>query len=380
MQREAIANFDGPFEGSRWMNVNEARDMATSLPATYELAIGTSASKIEAVVYAGATVEEAQRANQYRLGGSHIKKLFEEAKDKGFTVYMRTRKCSTTTEAFVLERQLHRTFDYAWCDRNNGKKRDLDAVLKNTNSKTEKLVVPKLAELSPRERELVEQEALKQLEQQRSRHYETRLKKAEEDPTTLDNIKPRALLFKKGIEYDASKPLREQLDMRNKLNKLYVERMESRNKSLLDEPSMKTDKTKEITEKEILRKDGKPDMRYKENKQKTNGTKIAVSETNDAPLRKDGNPDMRFKSNREKASAVSSPSTPGPLTKSGRPDMRYKANLQRSSVTKSSSSSSYSRSSAASSAAGPLTKSGKPDMRYSANKNAYGGGGRRGKK
>jgi hypothetical protein len=44
-----------------------------------------------------------------------------------------------------------------------------------------------------------------------------------------------------------------------------------------------------------LKKDGTPDMRYKENKQKKDAAKPA------GPLKKDGTPDLRHKANKEAA-------------------------------------------------------------------------------
>lgn len=52
--------------------------------------------------------------------------------------------------------------------------------------------------------------------------------------------------------------------------------------------------------------------------------KKAATETKAAPTKKDGTPDMRFKENKEAAKATAAPA--GPTKKDGTPDMRYKAN------------------------------------------------------
>ena len=147
-----------------------------------------------------------------------------------------------------------------------------------------------------------------------------------------------------------------------------------------------------------LRKDGKPDMRYKENKAKailyhaviekksdarstaSNSSKVLSPSTpsKSGPLKADGTPDMRYKANKAKVAAVlekksdarstasvsskvlspSNPSKTGPLKADGTPDMRYKANYETPSSTTYTSPSS----------SGPLKADGTPDMRYKANR------------
>jgi len=153
-----------------------------------------------------------------------------------------------------------------------------------------------------------------------------------------------------------------------------------------------------------LRKDGRPDMRCKENRllyleegANKNGSPDRRLKENrvgvPGPLKKNGTPDMRYKVNKEvygrtgrklepvghtacdswvagpvkKNGALESelPSTScyfvGPLKKDGSPDMRYTVNKQL-----------YGACSMTSSVPrGPLKKNGTPDMRYAANKQAY---------
>ena len=55
-----------------------------------------------------------------------------------------------------------------------------------------------------------------------------------------------------------------------------------------------TDKTVEKKKTTGLKKDGTPDMRMKENKEKSKTT------TTTGPTKKDGTPDMRYKANKKK--------------------------------------------------------------------------------
>ena len=89
-----------------------------------------------------------------------------------------------------------------------------------------------------------------------------------------------------------------------------------------EKPAVKTDKittTKPAAipssnSKELTKKDGTPDKRYKQNKETAKPV---------GPLKKDGTPDMRYKQNKEAAKTV------GPLKKDGTPDLRYKANKKK---------------------------------------------------
>ena len=73
-----------------------------------------------------------------------------------------------------------------------------------------------------------------------------------------------------------------------------------------------------IKVKEIpTRKDGKPDMRRKENR-------IHLVDENGVRINKDGTPDMRLKDNRK--NLVTEYGTPA--NKNGKPDMRLKVNKQ----------------------------------------------------
>ncbi|XP_078342924.1 uncharacterized protein LOC144628655 [Oculina patagonica] len=115
------------------------------------------------------------------------------------------------------------------------------------------------------------------------------------------------------------------------------------------------------------RKNGKPDMRFKENRRSLGLQK------------KDGSPDMRFKINKEEVSKLSSQrkvtapkSQKGaiddlggrPLKKDGTPDRRFKVNKE--AVAPPSSQKSSPRS-------GPVKKDGTPDMRFAVNKTPTGG-------
>ena len=128
-----------------------------------------------------------------------------------------------------------------------------------------------------------------------------------------------------------------------------------------------------------LKKDGTPDMRYTVNKT-PESVNSALPGNGATPLKRDGTPDMRFAVNkpaRKPASPAPSYSTSsGPLKNDGTPDMRYAAN--KSSYDSPSSSgfwsggSSYgTRSLASLGSPGPLKSDGTPDMRYAANRSSY---------
>ena len=75
-----------------------------------------------------------------------------------------------------------------------------------------------------------------------------------------------------------------------------------------------------------LKKNGAPDMRYAVNKQRF-GNLPAATTSSRGPLKKDGKPDMRYAANRQSHHPPQSRSqAQGPLKKDGTPDMRYKAN------------------------------------------------------
>lgn len=63
----------------------------------------------------------------------------------------------------------------------------------------------------------------------------------------------------------------------------------------------------------------------KEANKKAETKKEATSSSNDQKLKKDGTPDMRYKENKESKEAAK-PS--GPLKKDGTPDKRYKENKE----------------------------------------------------
>ena len=135
-----------------------------------------------------------------------------------------------------------------------------------------------------------------------------------------------------------------------------------------------------------LKKDGTPDMRFAVNKPARksetpaqNSRSTVTSSSYEGPLKKDGTPDMRFASNKQSASSMSSlPSysgSSGPVKKDGTPDMRYVANRSSYASPSSYSGSSYSVSSSSSGSsfgAGPLKSDGTPDMRYASNRSSYG--------
>ena len=124
-----------------------------------------------------------------------------------------------------------------------------------------------------------------------------------------------------------------------------------------------------------LKKDGTPDRRFKVNKEaitqpsSQNSSKSSQkgSTPSSGPVKKDGTPDMRFKVNKSlKATIASSDSVASPLKRDGTPDMRFAVNKQSSSPM----ASSQTRNSVPrpSYTAGPVKKDGTPDMRYAVNK------------
>ena len=135
----------------------------------------------------------------------------------------------------------------------------------------------------------------------------------------------------------------------------------------------------------LQKKDGSPDMRFKINREEfgnktsqekvTRKTQKGDSDTNvnhlgGRPLKKDGTPDRRFKVNKEavrqassQKSSKSSPreSTPYscPVKKDGTPDMRFKVNKGPQAKVPSSDS-----------VASPVKRDGTPDMRFKVNKSS----------
>ena len=182
-----------------------------------------------------------------------------------------------------------------------------------------------------------------------------------------------------------------------------------------DLPACSSERDASITTEGPLRKDGKPDMRFKINKEAYGKSSFqknmedshseseqtlalfshlpAFSWERDArkpaspaetsrsavtssscefkgPLKKDGTPDMRFASNNQSASSMSSlssnSSASGPIKKDSAPDMRYAENKS------SYDGSLYSTELLASLASpGTLKSDGTPDMRYAANRSSY---------
>ena len=132
----------------------------------------------------------------------------------------------------------------------------------------------------------------------------------------------------------------------------------------------------------LQKKDGSPDMRFKINKEefgnRTSEEKVArktkkgvsdknVNDQGGRPLKKDGTPDRRFKVNKEAVTQASSQkslkslreSTPsfGPVKKDGTPDMRFKVNKSPQATIPSSGS-----------VPPPVKRDGTPDMRFKVNK------------
>lgn len=139
-----------------------------------------------------------------------------------------------------------------------------------------------------------------------------------------------------------------------------------------------------------LKKDGTPDMRYKENRESSSSSSSSSSYStpsrpsydssgSDRHLKQDGTPDMRYRENRVERETYTPTPTPryerptGPLKRDGTPDMRYKENRD----------SSYTaptypqRHSDPVVTTGPLKQDGTPDMRYRANQQRYGSGAER---
>src|SRR6056297_699157 len=371
LNREDVESFSGDSSFSRWRTFQEHVDMAGELPACYELAVGQTPTKLAAVVYAGATLEEQQRGKDYARGGSHKKALFEEAKAAGLNIYIRTRKFASRQEAFLFERRLLKSFDYAWNkkDQANPNVRSLEKVLGNAGAYKKKYV--ELHKPTKEDIEEVARENDGRRNADQKLNYEKRLQRAVENEASLDGLKPRFLVFKEGQEYNASKLLREQLDMRNKLNKLYVARMEKVAPAKLEAQTV-SENYGNIARNAPgpLKADKTPDMRYKANRKVAKSKELQSKVKNlekklSGPTKKDGTPDRRYAANRATASTASAASA-GPTKRDGTPDMRYAANRSTPAPTPT-----VSRSS------GPTKRDGTPDMRYSVNRSSssYGGGG-----
>ena len=123
------------------------------------------------------------------------------------------------------------------------------------------------------------------------------------------------------------------------------------------------------------KKDGTPDMRYTVNKTPSTVNTALPLGNGATPLSGDGTPNMGFAVNKPARkpaspaqtshSAVTSSCCEGPLKKDGTPDMRFASNKQ--------SASSMSSLPSYSSACGPIRKTGAPDMTYATNKPYYDG-------
>src|SRR6056297_158886 len=394
--REITSGFTGEEGFSDWLPVSkQTEESLKHVPGCYELALADPCGKPVAVVYGGGTLDSNQRAKDYHLKlGDHHKAEFKEAREKGFSIVMRMRKFATEKEAFIYEQQMLHTFDYAWNTKDQKKQqvRALDEVLrtKKTTAQLQKRpLVPVTREFIRR----IESEKGQRQNSDRKNYYAERLRNAEHPRTGaqyLDNMKPRQLVFKQGEHYDATKPLVQQLDMRVKLNRLYVKRAREKDTSRLNakvdekdvhrpvtrsqtlqarkeiaaEKKKQVDKTASKADSSPTTKFGKPDMRFRVNREAAKAS--SSSALVDVPRTASGSPDMRYKVNR--TTTPSSAPTPGPVTKSGKPDLRYKANRAASPTVSSSPSASYgSPTRSYGGGSGPVTKSGRPDMRYKQN-------------
>ena len=120
------------------------------------------------------------------------------------------------------------------------------------------------------------------------------------------------------------------------------------------------------------RKDGTPDMRFKENrrslglqnKDHSPDMRFKVNKRGLNPaVKKDGSADMRFKTNRQ---SLGRDDEGRPLTKAGTPDRRFKVTRDKEAMVQSSLKSDRTPST------GPVKKDGTPDMRYTINKDDKG--------
>ena len=120
------------------------------------------------------------------------------------------------------------------------------------------------------------------------------------------------------------------------------------------------------------RKDGTPDMRFKENrrslglqnKDHSPDMRFKVNKRGLNPaVKKDGSADMRFKTNRQ---SLGRDEEGRPLTKAGTPDRRFKVTRDKEAMVQSSLKSDRTPST------GPVKKDGTPDMRYTINKDDKG--------
>ena len=120
------------------------------------------------------------------------------------------------------------------------------------------------------------------------------------------------------------------------------------------------------------RKDGTPDMRFKENrrslglqnKDHSPDMRFKVNKRGLNPaVKKDGSADMRFKTNRQ---SLGRDDDGRPLTKAGTPDRRFKVTRDKGAMVQSSLKSDRTPST------GPVKKDGTPDLRYTINKDDKG--------
>lgn len=339
-----------------------------------------------------------QRMRQYMLDGSHKKELYDAITKAGFEIQVRaapvgkeTRGSTSDEKVKQVESDILERYDYALNKMENGKLR-LDQIKFKVDGKMVSL------------KEIAEKHG-----------YIPKNNKNDGRPLSASSPNNKSTTTRggggrgrgRGRGGSAKKP-------QNKSN------VNNNSKSRLASSSSSKGKSgqKASQQRNGLRKDGKPDMRFTENKKA-----VAAALEQSMKLRKDGRPDMRFSQNKIQTAPTSSPKSSSSsskktvasgtttaisdsrpnsrgaiVTKSdGTPDMRFTENKERFgslNVSSSSSSSysspsyssysSYSSSSYSISDYGmsrmgdyggysvPLTNSGMPDMRYSVNKDLFG--------
>ncbi|XP_022805564.1 uncharacterized protein LOC111342719 [Stylophora pistillata] len=125
------------------------------------------------------------------------------------------------------------------------------------------------------------------------------------------------------------------------------------------------------TPRRVQRKDGTPDMRFKENrrllglqnKDRSPDMRFKVNKQGlNFSVKKDGTADMRFKVNRQ---FLGKDEEWRPLTKAGTPDRRFKVTRGNDAIVQSSLKKGRTPST------GPVKRDGTPDMRYAVNKQSY---------
>lgn len=165
----------------------------------------------------------------YQRTGSHIRELFAWAQDNGFGSHLFIRYWSfhTADDAFLMEARFLKTFDYMWNKRGNGERRlDAEAIRRLSDIAPRHFpVATELQELTDRERTSVINDLRNKAQRSDflvdagARQQEI-LAEIANGQRTIYDIGLDELIYKSN--YRRGMPLKACLDLRFKINKMYV--------------------------------------------------------------------------------------------------------------------------------------------------------------